>query len=127
MGGLVAFVPLPFCHLASWRHRCGGGAHEHHIVSRGKLQKNAAARLFCEREHPEIFLVTICGNANVSRLADSKEAQAILLAGKVALFGEEYVRGVWDEFVTLWRGPALRIDGLLSHLPEDAPRPIAVV
>jgi len=98
--------------------------HLHHIVNRSKLQKNLAALRFCERLHPEVFTTTACAQANISRLADSKEAQAILLTRKMALFGEDYVRGVWSEFEALWKGSPLSLDGLLSHLPEDAPRPV---
>lgn len=96
----------------------------HHVVNRSKLRGNDAARRFCERQHHEIFLAVACEIANVSRLADSDEAQAILLAGKIALFGEQYVREVWSEFEALWTSEPLRLDGILHHLPPDAPRPV---
>jgi len=124
VGGLLDLSRIPVCALATWRHRCGGGFHQHHVVNRSKLQKNDEARRVCERRHPEIFMATVCGNANVGRLADFGEAQAILLTGKIALFGEEYVRGVWAAFADLWIVRP-RLDGILYNLPEDAPRSLA--
>jgi len=112
------------CALAGWRHTCSLGYHRHHLVNLSKLRSNAQAKGFVERRAFEVFLPTVCGAANISRLADTKEAQAILLRERMVLLGEDYVRGVWKKFSALWTGSAPDIDAILAFLPDDAPRVI---
>ena len=116
---------LALCSLATWRHTCSGGIEWHHIVNRGKLQKNPYARAFAERSYPELFMAQVCHVANVSRLADGRQAQAILMRNVVALWGREHVEGVWESFLELWKPGSMKsLDAILSALPADAPRPV---
>lgn len=69
---------------------CGGRIHLHHLVNRGKLRGNVAARLYCE-SLPHIFLAEVCEWHNVMRWADTKQARKYLFLQKVAEYGEEAV------------------------------------
>lgn len=103
------------CRLAGWKHECAEGRQHHHLVNKSKLPNNYYVRKFVEKTHREVFLVPVCGFANRSRLADSKAAQAKLLQQQLDLFGEEYVRDVWDEFLDLLKEPDdLTIDAILA-------------
>jgi hypothetical protein len=76
---------------------CAGPLQVHHILNRGKLNAIDGWKDYCEKEHPHIFLAHICAAHNVSRIADTKWARALLLKKRVNLFGGEYVAGVLDE------------------------------
>ena len=100
------------CPLEGYGTFCAGGIHHHHIINRSKLRGNKAARNYCEMQYPEIFLVQICANHNVSRWADTREAAGILIAHKVMLYGEDNVRKIWDGVPWKVPRPELRFDVL---------------
>jgi hypothetical protein len=113
------------CALATWRHRCVGHLEWHHgPVNKGKLMKNPEAQRFVNIKHPELFLVQVCHCANVTRLADSKEAQAIILNLKMIELGPQRVLELWEEFSELWTSDLPSVEAILMHLPPDAPRPV---
>lgn len=120
-----AMSNMHICALATWRHTCAGHLEWHHgPVNKGKLLRNPEAQRFVHLEHPELFLIQVCHFANVSRLADSKEAQAIILNLKMIELGPQYVMDVWDGFAKLWKSDLPSVEAILMHLPPDAPRPV---
>lgn len=90
-------------------------------MNKSKLSKVPKAKKYAEKTHPEIFIVRVCHGPNVSRLADTPEAQALLLAGKIYDFGLPYVSEVWETFTQCFkREPVeLSIEAILSHMPSD--------
>ena len=110
------------CRLAGWHHVCLEGFQEHHLVSKGDLRGNARARQLCEREHPEYFLVPVCGFANRTRLTDTKEGTALLLQRQIEQFGIEPIETAWNELRDLLKpGSLTTIEAVLAHLPADDP------
>ena len=102
------------CPLQGYKVACAGRPHRHHIINKSKLRGNKAARDYVEKEHPDIFLIEICANHNVSRWADTREAAGILLACKVAEYGEDYVREIWDAIPWKVPRPELRFESLME-------------
>lgn len=82
------------CELAGYRIDCSGGEPQnHHLVSRSALQKATAAKKYCEKKHPEIFIRKICAAHNTTKIADTKWARRVLVRKSTKLFGIEYVKG----------------------------------
>ena len=81
--------------------------------------KSPAARKYCEKTHPEILIVPVCCVANVSRLADSKAGQALILHRLVEIWGKDYVKGVIDSIPWGHQWPEMRFDSLIACLPDD--------
>ena len=105
-----------FCELAGlWDHKCSLGLHNHHVLNKSSLRNCPEALRFCEK-HPEFFLATVCGVANIGRIADSKEARSLLMQKREALWGrpfcEEMLEGVQSRLKV--RRPELSLDALLS-------------
>ena len=100
------------CPLCGYKVVCAGRPHKHHMINKSKLRGNKAARHYVEVKHPDVFLVEICANHNVSRWADTREAASILLRYKVKLLGEDYVREIWDGIPWKVPRPELRFDVL---------------
>ncbi len=109
------------CELAGYRITCAGGIQNHHLISRGALQKAKAAKKYCEKEHPEIFIRKICAAHNTSRVADTKWARRVLLRQSKELFGIEYVKDVIDNIPFKVRRPEMSYKGIMSAPlpPED--------
>ena len=80
--------------------KCSNDLHNHHILSKGKFMKSKAVKKYVDK-HPEVFLAQVCSVHNVQRWADTPAARRILLRKKVELFGNGYVRNVWDS--TPWK------------------------
>ncbi|KKM95323.1 hypothetical protein LCGC14_1189410 [marine sediment metagenome] len=91
------------CELQGERIPCAGGLQNHHLISKGKLQKAKAAKKYCEQTHPEIFIRQICAAHNTSRIADTKWARKKMTKNAVADFGVGYVRPIIDEIP--WKVP----------------------
>ena len=108
------------CELAGERIPCAGGLQNHHLISKGKLQKAKAAKKYCEKEHPEVFIRQICAAHNTSRLADTKWARRLLLKRAVADFGIEYVRDIVNGIPWKVARPGMSYKAIMSApLPKD--------
>lgn len=109
------------CELAGYRIPCAGGIQNHHLISRGALQKAKAAKKYCEKEHPEIFIRKICAAHNTSRVADTKWARRVLVRKSTKIFGIEFVKGVIDNVSWKVPRPELSYKGIMAAPlpPED--------
>lgn len=119
----LPYLDLPhheLCALHGWRHTCSGHPLErHHWINRSKLQKSPEAKRYCEKEHPEIFLVPMCHTANTSRLADSTEGQAVILYRMLPTWGALYLAEVIGAIPWKVPQPDLAFSALLDALPGD--------
>lgn len=102
------------CELAGYRIDCAGGIQNHHLINRSALQKAKAAKKYCEKEHPEIFIRKICAAHNTTRIADARWARRILLRQSTELFGSEYVTEVVDAVPWKVKRPELSYRGIMS-------------
>ena len=80
---------MPDCALEGYLIECSGGLQTHHIINRGKARGNKRVRqeLDCDE-----LTIKICAAHNVSRIADTKEARAILLKQKIDEFGYDRMK-----------------------------------
>ncbi len=108
------------CGLLGWRHSCSEGFNGHHLISKNRLRGNPKAKRYAEHTHPEVFITRVCGFANRTKLADQQVARAILLKGKIDLFGMDYVLPIWEEIVGMFEDKSeLYMAWILSNLPDD--------
>ncbi len=110
------------CELRGYRIDCSGGEPQnHHLISRGALQKATAAKKYCEKEHPEIFIRKICAAHNTSRVADTKWARRVLLRQSKEIFGIEYVKSIVNGIPFKVPRPEMSYKGIMAAPlpPED--------
>ena len=108
------------CELAGYRIDCAGGIQDHHLISRGALQKATAAKKYCEKEHPEIFIRDICAAHNSTKIADTKWARRVLVRKSKETFGIEYVKDVLDAVPWKVPNPKFSYKAIMAApLPED--------
>ena len=113
--------PHTFCELFGFgQHICGLGLHRHHVLAKGKLRGIPGGQTYCNR-YPEIFYGDVCGVANISRLADTKKARALLLQARVDLWGQAYVEDVLDGLraATKTGMPEWKLSALLVPLDHE--------
>ena len=80
------------------------GYNHHHLISKGRLRGNKAARAFVEHL-PDIFLPWVCGLHNTSRIADTKKARAYMLAQVIRRTGRYTVDVAFEQLRTYFKGP----------------------
>jgi len=110
------------CELHEWAPlhgygRCGGGMDVHHIVSKQMLRNAPKARKFVDK-NPQVFMADICSYHNSqTKCADLPEARAFLLQNRVALYGLDYMLGMWHDLAKLFKAfpPEWELHRLLSR------------
>ena len=108
------------CELAGYRIDCAGGIQNHHLISRGALQKATAAKKYCEKDYPEIFIRGVCAAHNTTKIADTKWARRVLLRQSAQLFGIEYVKDIVNGIPWKVARPELSYKAIMAApLPED--------
>ena len=102
------------CELWGFVINCEGETQTHHIINKSQLRGNARALKYVEA-HP-VLLAQVCVAHNVGRLADTKQARALLLRKRVALYGESYMDAVLGGLRACFRGdrPELRLSALIG-------------
>ncbi len=102
------------CGLHGYRIDCAGGIQNHHLINRSALQKAKAAKKYCEKEHPEIFIREICAAHNTTRIADTRWARRVLLRQSAELFGIEYTKDIVNKIPWKIKRPELSYKGIMS-------------
>lgn len=99
--------------------KCGPSIHRHHMVNRSKMERSPAALDFAEA-NDHIWLADVCDVHNVDRYADNPHAQAWLLRKRIQVFGKQYVKSLWDEWISLFKEPwpEMEMLAILAELPE---------
>ena len=90
------------CWLCGMGHTCGGGYHRHHLINKSKVPQKLRNQK-AMRENLNKLLVPVCGKANVSRIADSRWAQKILLERLSDAQGEDSVKLVFEEILSKFK------------------------
>ena len=103
------------CELAGFRIQCAGGLQHHHVLSKSTLAGNKRALKYAEA-HPALIAEVCAAHNASSKLADTKEARALLLRKRVAELGEPYMEAVLGGLRACFRldRPELRLSALIG-------------
>lgn len=110
------------CWLAGFQDMsCSRKIDRHHGISKQQLRGAPAARAYVEA-HKEIFIFPVCSNHNTMKLADLPEARAILFARRCEEIGAAVVGSHLEKLRRVMKSspPELRLEAILSFLPEEA-------
>lgn len=95
---------------------CSGPLQRHHVLNRGHLRNIPKALKYCD-DHADVLTAQICAAHNTLRVADTKQARAMLLQARVDSFGYDYVSGVLEGLRALTKShpSEWRLEGLLGY------------
>ena len=105
---------MPECALKGYLVECSGGCQLHHIINRGKARGNPRVRqeLDCNE-----LTAWVCAKHNTTKLADTKEARAILLKQKVLEFGYDHMNNKINGLSWKVPKPEFSLDAMLAGAP----------
>jgi hypothetical protein len=111
--GLWLVPPLGVCCLEGYKIECHGRLTGQHILNKSKARGNPAVRAILVA-CPDEIMAQVCEAHNISRVADERQAQRILLTQKIYRFGYPHMAAWFDALPWKVLSERFTLEGILA-------------